>query len=56
MKSSYEVLIGFVLDRFLNLEKRKIVFSQKGRACSDDHSANITSGGFAPPVLPSKGS
>lgn len=54
--ASYEVPIGFVLGHFLNLEKRKILFSQKGRACLDDHFPSSISGGFAPLVLPSQGS
>jgi len=49
------VLACFVFDRFLNLEKRKKLFSQYGKACLDDRFPSSKSGGFGRPIAPSQG-
>ena len=48
------MLACFVFDRFLNLEKRKKLFSQYGKACLDDRFPSSKSGGFGRPIAPSQ--
>jgi hypothetical protein len=50
------VLACFVFDRFLNLEKRKKLFSQYGKARLDDRFPSSKSGGFGRPIPPYQGS
>jgi len=49
------VLACFVFDRFLNLEKRKKLFSQYGKGCLDDRFPSSKSDGFGRPIAPSQG-
>ena len=50
------MLACFVFDRFLNLEKRKKLFSQYGKARLDDRFPSSKSGGFGRPIPSSQGS